>query len=111
MSYVNYDGFNCGYNSFFYDNILDKVVNFEDDNDYIVVDIFNHEGITFAELEDETGNTHFLSDDFFVCESLSDYFDEDKELDRLYPSFVRNPYDGYEDYLYEMQRDKELLGW
>ena len=35
----------------------------------------------------------------------------DKELDELYPSYVRNPRDEYDEYLYEMQRDKEIMGW
>ena len=111
MGYINYQGTISSYNSFFNDDILDRVVNFEDDNDYLITDVFDYEGVTFIGMEDEAGNSYFLSQEFFICERLSDYFDDDKELDKLYPSCVRNPYDGYEDYLYEMQRDKELLGW
>ena len=111
MGYINYDGINCSFNDFFNDDILDKVVNFEDDNDYLITDVFDFDGVTFIEMEDEVGNSYFLSQEFFICEKLSDYFDDDKELEQLYPSYVRNPRDEYDEYLYEMQRDKEIMGW
>lgn len=110
MGYINSQGTVSSYNSFFDDDILNRVVNFEDDRDYLITDIFDFDGITFIGMEDEAGNSYFLSQEFFICNSVWEYFDEDKELEKLYPSCVRTPWDGYDDYLYEMARDKELFG-
>lgn len=111
MTYIDYNGHPCSLNDFFDDYVLDSLVRFDDDRDYIVTDIFDCEGVTFMELDGEDGQTLYLSEDFYICQELSDYFNDDVELSKLYPTNVHNPMDGYEDYLYEMARDKELLGW
>ena len=110
MGYINYQGTVSSYNSFFDDDILDKVVNFEDNRDYLITDIFDYDGVTFIGMKDKAGNSYFLSQEFFICNAVWEYFDDHKELDKLYPSCVRNPWDGYDEYLYELARDKELFG-
>lgn len=111
MTYIDYNGFTCSLNDFFDDNIIDSLVRFDDDAEYLIIDKFEFEGSSFIELERWDGELFFLSEDFFVCQNLSDYFDEEQELSQLFPTNICNPWDGYEDYLYDMARDKELLGW
>ena len=95
----------------YWDDLIDLQIELSDGNTYTVIDIVKKDDVLFLELEDYFGDTFFLSEDDFFCDSLEDYFDDDKALPVCFIEATVEDYYTSEDFLYDLKRDKELMGW
>ena len=95
----------------YWDDLIDLQIELSDGNTYTVIDIVKKDDVLFLELEDYFGDTFFLSEDDCFCGSLDDYFDDNKELPVCFIDAIVEDYYASEDFLYDLKRDKELMGW
>lgn len=95
----------------YWDDLIDLQIELSDDNTYTVMDIVEEGNIYFLEIEDYFGDTFFLSDDDFLCNTPEEYFDDEIELPKCHIVSIVEDYYASEDYLYDLKRDKEIMGW